>query len=186
MGYVEGGNVFTYLLRPLIWLTSRGGNADNSRIASVILFTFFFVLRALVAYFLAQPHLDHSWSSAVIALAATFFGPMVNPMTPHDIYPRQIPAIVCHNSTDIMVAPFALMAFWAAVRLLRTLTLRAALIGVTAVFIVVLVRNLLSLELVLAWSIPAVALVQATVFAGQLADGSVAQSGNWFWGTYTA
>jgi len=84
----------------------------------------FVAARALVTFFIAHGIQRLAWSSALIALGVTFFGPLVGPGAPHDIYLGPIPATVWHNSTNIAVAPFALVAFWAVMRLVAEHTWR--------------------------------------------------------------
>lgn len=214
----------------------------------------------------------------------TFFGPLVDPSSPHDIYLGQITATVWHNSTNIAVAPFALLAFWASMRLVarpvwrpaliaglatalaiafkpnfgiamvpvlgvavlvrliqtragwrraltviiaaaappfailivqfasiyggglrreETLTiaplaawqlfsdnipwsLLLSLLGVIIALIVLLALRQHTCEQMLAWAVLGLAILQLSLFAERLPDGSLAESGNWFWGAYTA
>lgn len=283
--YVESGHLFTYSLwYPLIWTATAGGNAAYFRIASVGLLVVFVVAKALVAYVIAQRVQKRAWSSALIAFGVTFFGPLIDPSAPNDIYLGQISSTVWHNSTNIAVAPFALVAFWAAMRLVaepawrpaiiagvatafaiavkpnfgiamipvvgvavlvrlvqtradwrRGLAVIAAaaapplvilvvqyasvfgggldreesltiaplaaweafsdniprslllsLLGVAVVLVLLIARREPARQLLLAWAVLAVAILQLSLFAERLADGSLAQSGNWFWGAYTA
>jgi len=283
--YLASGHLFTYSLwYPVIWVATLGGNPAYFRLASVALLVVLVVIKALVVYVIAQGIHRQAWSSALIAFGVTFFGPLIDPAAPRDIYLGQIPATVWHNSTNIAVAPFALISFWAALRLVANPTWRSALVaGVATAFaiaikpnfglalipvvgVVVLVRLvqthtgwrrglvvvaaavvppvlvlgaqfasiyggglqreetltiaplaawqafshnipvsiLLSLlgvavalvvllgwreatrEQILAWVVLGVAILQLSLFAERLGDGSLAQSGNWFWGAYTA
>jgi hypothetical protein len=283
--YLESGNLFTYSLwYPLIWVATAGGDPALFRAASIVLLVGFVVVKAVVAYFIANSIRRQAWSSALIAFGVTFFGPLVDPDALTDIYLGQIAPTVWHNSTNIAVAPFALLAFWAAMRLVSELRWRPALLagiaaalaiamkpnfglamipvlgiavlvglirmragwrlgsavvaaaalpalavlaaqfasvygggldrdesltvapfaawllasdniawsivlslfGVAVVLIVLLVRREQTRELLLAWAVLGVALTQMSLFAEMLPDGSIAESGNWFWGAYTA
>lgn len=135
---VESGMSFSYSLwYPLVWIASGAGNPDISRGASVTLLTVLVVGKAAVIYTIARLHRADKWEAALIAFGLSFIGPLLDPNAPTDIYLGQISATVWHNSTNIMVAPFALAAYWAFLRCYRDPSFSAA--GVVAVALTVCV-----------------------------------------------
>lgn len=141
--YAEDGSLLTYSLwYPLIWVSTGGGQPESFRAASVALLVLLVAAKALVAYIIAQRFLAQPWSSAAIAFGVTVFAPLVDPMSPRDVYLGQITATVWHNSTNIAVAPFALLAFWMATRAVGSLSAQSAfLAGVTAALAIAVKPN---------------------------------------------
>jgi hypothetical protein len=138
---VESGRFLSYSLwYPLIWAFTAGGDPALFRLASVILLSAFVVLKSLVVYLISRERQVDVWTSAVIALGVSFIAPLVDPNAPSDIYLGQISATVWHNSTNIMVAPFALIAFWCFMRLMNQVSARAAVSAGVAIAVCVLVK----------------------------------------------
>src|SRR5690606_22125386 len=57
-----------------------------------------------------------------------------------------------------------------------------SLFGVVVALIALIIRRGVTPDVVLAWSVLGVAIVELCLLAEQMSDGSLANSGNWFWG----
>ena len=60
------------------------------------------------------------------------------------------------------------------------------LLGVATGLVVLVIRRAVTTAVTIGWLVLAVTIGQAILFAEQLPSGSIATSGNWFWGAYTA
>lgn len=130
---VASGNLISYSLwYPLIFAASGGGESVFlARAASVILLTGFVAAQGLVAFVIARRYLESDGVTMLAAMSTVVVTPLVNPQFPQDVYLGQFSATVWHNSTTIMAAPFVLIAFAAALRMLEHLTLKnSALFGI--------------------------------------------------------
>ncbi|WP_187976155.1 hypothetical protein [Mycetocola sp. JXN-3] len=129
-GMVENGGWFSYSLwYPLFHFLSFGSDRPGVVVATiVILLTAFTVLKGWVVFWIAQRHLASTQLSVLVALVVGVVMPMIDPSHPANLYLGQVSANVWHNSTNVMVAPFAIAAFYAGIVFLQRLTIRSALI----------------------------------------------------------
>lgn len=138
---VESGSAFSYSLwYPLIWLFTAGGDPALFRISSVMLLSSFVVLKSLLIYLIARERRVDVGTSSALAFGLSFVAPLIDPNAPNDIYLGQVSATVWHNSTNIMVAPFAVLAFWLFVRLAEDRNGRTATMAGLAIAASVLVK----------------------------------------------
>ncbi len=119
---MEAGQWFTYCLwYPLVYVTA-GGSAANShslRVASVVLLSLAVLATSLLTYRFAW-HITHSGArSFAVAALLLLVMPLIDPWRPRSIYLGQVSPTVWHNSTNIFVLPFAILAFTSAIALLR-------------------------------------------------------------------
>ncbi|UCR89697.1 hypothetical protein [Mycetocola spongiae] len=92
----------------------------------VILLTGFTVLKGWVVFWIAQRYLSSPQLSTLVALVAAVAMPLIDPNNPANLYLGHLSANVWHNSTNVMVAPFAIAAFYTGILFLRKQTVRSA------------------------------------------------------------
>ncbi len=144
---VENGGWLSYSVwYPIFHFASFGSeNIDVVRPVIVILLTFFVLLKAWVVLWIANRYISSPQISALIAFVASVAMPIINPGNLSDIYLGQITANVWHNSTNVLVAPFAIAAFYAGILFLRELTLSRAWIFSGLIFACILCKPNFSL-----------------------------------------
>jgi hypothetical protein len=127
---VESGEWFTYTLwYPLIYIASAGSRDPALlREVSVLFLLVMVVIRAVLVYYVSWTATRQRSASAAIAMLMVVAMPLLNPWRSHQIYLGQVSPNVWHNSTQIFATPFALLAFVAAVALLRSPTARRAIL----------------------------------------------------------
>lgn len=126
---------------PLLFITT-GGASDPAamQVSAVVFLTLATVARAVVAYVLVARETARPVVAALGAVVILLAMPIVNPLDPTDIYLGQLTANVWHNSTTILVAPFALAAFGAGVSLLRSPRVGRAIVFSVTIVLVVLMK----------------------------------------------
>lgn len=156
----QGGWISYSLWYPLLFVAAGGSsNPFALQAAAVVFLTLATVARTVVAYVIAARATGRRWVGIAGALVVLLAMPLINPLNPTDIYLGQISPNVWHNSTNILVAPFALAAFAAAVSLLRSPTVRtASVFGVLGLLVVLMKPNYMlallpMLGVMLLWSL---------------------------------
>lgn len=146
---VRDGWGISYSLWYLLMVVSTGGatNVTALQVASVVFLTLATLARTIVAYVVIMRKTARPFLAVAGALLILLAMPIVNPCEPRDVYLGQISANVWHNSTNILVAPFALVAFALAVSFLRDPNRRTAAVFGGAVLIVVLMKPNFALAL---------------------------------------
>jgi hypothetical protein len=138
---VESGSALSYSIwYPIIYVFTAGGNPELFQLSSVILLSGFVALKAVIIYFILRHGKADAWTSMAVAFGLSFAAPWVDPNAPSDIYLGQISATVWHNSTNIVAAPFALVAFWFFIRLLARPRAGAAALAGAAIVLSVLAK----------------------------------------------
>lgn len=135
---VESGHALSYSLwYPIVYLFSGGFySVDSARIASVAALSVLLVAKALIVLWIARRAVPAGYAVA-IAVVSVLVMCLVNPATPTDVVLGQISPNIWHNSTNILVAPFAFAAFALGIGFLSAPTgRRAALLSVVLVVMV--------------------------------------------------
>lgn len=133
---VEGGQWLSYSLwYPIIYLASIGtGSYTFTRLASIGLLTLLVVAKSLTIFFVARHVLKSPQAAFVVAAGVLVAMPLLDPARPTAIYLGQIAPTVWHNSTNILAAPLAVIAFAMALKAFRLPSIRAAaLLGLALV-----------------------------------------------------
>ncbi len=125
---LEEGTWFSYSLWYTLFnlVTLGSTNPKIVLVAIVALLGGFTILKAWVVVWISQRNLHSYRLAAAIAVVLAVVMPIIDPNRPSAIYLGQISANVWHNSTNIMVAPFAIAASYAVIVFFQKTTYKQA------------------------------------------------------------